>query len=148
MSMKIIVGADHAGYALKEHLKKVLAHWRYFDVVDLGTNSDASVDYPDYAAAVARAVVEHGEGTLGLLVCGTGIGMAIAANKVKGARAAACSDPFSAQMARQHNDANVLCIGARVVGPGTAEMAVKLFLECGFEGGRHERRVEKIKALE
>lgn len=148
--MKVILGSDHAGFRLKELLKPVLAEAGH-EVEDLGAHSEASVDYPDVAAAVARRVVaERGAGrdTFGVLVCGTGIGVSIAANKVHGVRAARCDEPYSARMTRAHNDANVLCLGERVIGPGLAAETVLAFLAAPFEGGRHERRVRKIEALE
>ena len=144
--MKIAAGADHAGYRLKEHLVgmvETLGH----QVTNLGTQSEESVDYPDFAAKVASAVAD-GRADLGLLVCGTGIGVAIAANKVDGIRAATCNDLFTSQMSRAHNDANVLTLGARVVGEGLAEDIVRTFLETEYQAGRHQRRVEKIRALE
>ena len=115
--------------------------------MDLGTYSSESVDYPDFGAAVARSVVA-GETDLGVCVCGTGIGVSIAANKIDGARAAVVHDVTSARLAREHNDANVACFGARLVGPAVATEALDAFLESGFEGGRHRKRVEKITALE
>ncbi|RME24887.1 MAG: ribose 5-phosphate isomerase B [Deltaproteobacteria bacterium] len=143
--MRIAAGSDHAGLDLKlllvEHLRK-LGH----EVEDLGTHSAESCDYPDYAAAVARAV-QAGDADQGLLVCGTGVGMAIAANKLPGVRAAVVSDTFSAHATRQHNDANVLCLGQRVVGPGLALDILDAWLAARFEGGRHQRRVDKIEAL-
>jgi len=145
--MRVILGSDHAGFALKEHLKGRLAEWGHA-VEDLGTHSTESADYPDYAAAVGRRVVEERGGALGVLVCGTGIGVSIAANKIDGVRAARADDPYSAGMARAHNDANVLCVGARVVGSGVAEATVRAFLDTAFEGGRHQRRVDQIAALE
>lgn len=144
--MRLAIGSDHAGYAAKEHLKRWLGEHGH-DVVDLGTHGGASVDYPDFAAQVGRSVVE-GEAPLGLLVCGTGIGMSIAANKIAGIRAAHCTDSYQARMARQHNDANVLCFGARVTGLGVMEDALEAFLGHAFEGGRHAARVEKIQGLE
>ena len=144
--MKIAVGADHAGFRLKGHLARMLKS-RGFRVHDLGTFSEQSVDYPDYAAAVASEVAA-GEADRGLLVCGTGVGVAIAANKLEGIRAATCNDLFTAQKSREHNDANVLAIGARVVGEGLAEDIVQTFLETDFAAGRHQRRVEKIHRLE
>jgi ribose 5-phosphate isomerase B len=117
------------------------------DVVDLGTCSPESVDYPDYGAAVARSVAA-GESDLGVCVCGTGIGISIAANKIDGARAAVVHDVTSARLAREHNDANIVCFGARLVGPAVATEALDAFLQSEFEGGRHLRRVEKITALE
>ena len=144
--MKIAIGADHAGFEAKEHLKRWLAEHGH-EAIDLGTQGTASVDYPDFAAKVAKSVVA-GDAPLGLLICGTGIGMSIAANKFAGIRAAHCTDCFQARMARQHNDANVLCLGERVTGVGVAASIVKAFLETPFEGGRHGRRVDLIRALE
>ena len=142
MPKTLIVGSDHAGLELKRELLGVAAELGY-EVVDIGTHTSDSTDYPDYAHQVASAV-GRGEG-LGLLVCGTGIGMSMAANRHPGVRAAVCSDVFSASMTRQHNDANVLCIGARVVGAGLAAEVLKAFLSASFEGGRHERRVNKLE---
>ncbi|MFA9411719.1 MAG: ribose 5-phosphate isomerase B [Deltaproteobacteria bacterium] len=142
MPKTLIVGSDHAGLELKRELLGVAAELGY-EVVDIGTHTSDSTDYPDYAHQVASAV-GRGEG-LGLLVCGTGIGMSMAANRHAGVRAAVCGDVFSASMTRQHNDANVLCIGARVVGGGLAAEILKAFLSASFEGGRHERRVNKIE---
>jgi ribose 5-phosphate isomerase B len=141
MANVLIVGSDHAGLELKRELVAVATDLGY-EVRDLGTHTSDSTDYPDYAHQVARAVAA-GEG-LGLLVCGTGLGMSMAANRHPGVRAAACGDVFSASMTRQHNDANVLCIGSRVVGVGLAAEILKAFLGASFEGGRHERRVNKI----
>jgi ribose 5-phosphate isomerase B len=142
MAKTLIVGSDHAGLDLKRELLGVAAELGY-EVVDIGTHSADSTDYPDYAHQVANAVAA-GEG-LGLLVCGTGLGMSMAANRHPGVRAALCGDVFSASMARRHNDANVLCIGARVLGAGLAAEIVKTFFTAGFEGGRHGRRVNKIE---
>jgi len=144
--MKWAVGADHAGYTAKEHLMRWLVEHGH-DVNDLGTHGSESVDYPDFAGRVARAVAA-GEAACGLLVCGSGIGMSIAANKVHGIRAAHCTDCYQARVARQHNDANVLCLGALVSGLGVMEDTLRAFLENGFDGGRHVARVEKIKSLE
>jgi ribose 5-phosphate isomerase B len=144
--MRWYAGADHAGFHLKDALVTALRGLGD-EVVDLGTRSPESVDYPDFAEEVGMAVAGE-PGTFGLLVCGTGIGVSIAANKVKGIRAAVVSDTFSAQMARIHNDANVLCLGERVVGLGVAESLVRAFREAAFAGGRHQKRVDKIKALE
>lgn len=144
--MRIAIGADHAGYELKEFLEQALAKAGH-EVSDLGTHSIESVDYPDFAAAVGRAVAS-GEADLGILVCGTGIGMSIAANKVRGVRAAHCASPFDALFARRHNDANVLCLGSRVLAPEYAEAIARVFVGEPFEGGRHARRVEKIAGLE
>ena len=142
MPKTLIVGSDHAGLELKRALLGVAAELGY-EVVDIGTHTSDSTDYPDYAHQVASAVA-RGEG-LGLLVCGTGLGMSMAANRHAGVRAAVCGDVFSASMTRQHNDANLLCIGSRVVGPGLAAEILKAFLTASFEGGRHERRVNKIE---
>jgi ribose 5-phosphate isomerase B len=143
---KLIAGSDHAGLALRGEAVKA-AKAAGLEVEDLGPFSGESVDYPDYARAVAEAVAA-GRARVGLLVCGTGIGMSIAANKVKGIRAAHCTTEFEARMARAHNDANVLCLGERVIGLGLGAAIVKAFLETQFEGGRHARRVEKMKDLE
>jgi len=144
--MRIAVGADHAGYDVKEHLASLLASLGH-EVVDQGAFSAESVDYPDFAAAVAKAVA-GGETDRGLLVCGTGIGVAIAANKIDGVRAATCNDLFTAQKSREHNDANILTIGARIVGLGLAEALVRTFFSTDFAAGRHQKRVEKIHLLE
>ena len=144
--MKIAIGADHAGYRLKQHLARFLEQ-RAYQVEDQGTFSDESVDYPDFAAAVSEEVAT-GRADFGLLVCGTGIGVAIAANKVDGIRAATCNDLFTAEKAREHNDANVLTIGARVIGDGLAEDIVERFMTTAFAAGRHQRRVDKIRTLE
>ena len=146
MADKVIAGSDHAGLALRAEAGKV-AQAAGLEVQDLGPFTGDSVDYPDYARQVAEAVAA-GRARLGILVCGTGIGMSIAANKVKGVRAAHCATEFEARMARAHNDANVLCIGERVVGLGLGGAVVKAFLETPFEGGRHQRRVQKIADLE
>ena len=143
---KVVIGCDHAGYELKikviEHLKA-----RGFDLLDVGTDSTASCDYPLFARDLCRALQE-GKAELGILICGTGIGMSIAANKCKGIRACACYDTFSATLTRNHNDANVLCFGARVVGEGLAYDLVDAFLDASFEGGKHQRRVDLITAIE
>lgn len=144
--MKIAIGADHAGYQLKEHLARFLEHQGH-QVEDQGTFSEESVDYPECAAAVAGEVAA-GKADRGLVVCGTGVGVAIAANKVDGIRAATCNDLFTARKSREHNDANVLTLGARVVGEGLAEDIVQSFMEADFEAGRHQRRVDQIQALE
>jgi ribose 5-phosphate isomerase B len=140
----IAIASDHAGFALKEALKLALGRWGVaFE--DLGTKSEASTDYPDYAHAVASGV-EQGRYRLGVLVCGTGLGMSMAANRHRGVRAAVCTEAYAARMTRQHNDANVLCLGSRIVGPGLAEEILKTFLEGSFEGGRHAGRVAKIES--
>jgi ribose 5-phosphate isomerase B len=140
--MRIAIGADHAGFALKERLRERLASAGH-ELRDVGTHSEASTDYPDYAQRVAAAVA-GGEVDRGLLVCGTGVGMAIAANRRRGVRAVAASDLFTTRLSRQHNDANVLALGSRIVAPALAEEIVDLFLATPFEGGRHERRVKKM----
>lgn len=144
--MRLAIGSDHAGYEAKERLKRWLVD-RGHEVEDVGTDGTASVDYPDFAAQVARRVAAD-EADLGVLVCGSGIGMSIAANKIRGVRAAVCTDPYSARLARGHNDANVLCLGARVTGDGLMEDVLDVFLTGSFDGGRHARRVEKIEKLE
>lgn len=144
--MRIGIGADHAGYALKEHLigaLKALGH----EAVDFGTDSEESVDYPPIMAAVGRAVVA-GEVERGIVLGGSGQGEQIAANKVRGVRAALCNDLYTARLSRAHNDANVLALGARVVGSGLAEEILELWLAAPFDGGRHARRVEQIGAIE
>lgn len=147
MAEKVAIGCDHAGFALKGAVIRHLEAEGY-EVKDVGTYSDESCDYPDIASALCAEVVS-GECAKGILICGTGIGMSMAANKVRGIRAACCSDTFSARFTRLHNDANVLCIGARVVGEGLALDLCDLFLSTPFENsGNHPRRVEKIAALE
>jgi ribose 5-phosphate isomerase B len=143
---RIIMGSDHAGYNLK---LKVKAHLeaRGFEVVDVGTNTPESCNYTVYADALCKAITA-GEADLGILVCGTGIGMSIAANKHKGIRAACCENTFSARMTRMHNDANVLCFGERVIGYGLACDMVDLFVDTPFEGGRHQARVDDLNALD
>ena len=144
--MKIAVGADHAGFEVKEQIKKQLAEMN-LEVEDLGTNSLESVDYPDFGAAVGQAVAS-GKADEGIVVCGSGIGIAIAANKIHGIRAAQAWNEETARLARQHNDANVLSIGARVIPEAEIPKIVKAWFDAKFEGGRHERRVEKISELE
>jgi ribose 5-phosphate isomerase B len=142
----IALGADHAGYELKEALKGWLINQGYH-VLDLGTHSTESVDYPDYAALVGESVADH-KVERGLLVCGTGIGMAMAANKVPGVRAALCGDLYTARMSREHNDANVLVLGGRLMGAEMAADILRAWLETDFAGGRHARRVHKITDIE
>lgn len=144
--MRVFVGADHAGYELKEQVKAVLAE-RGVDFVDVGTDGPASVDYPDYGAAVARAV-STGEAERGIVICGTGIGMSIVANKFPGVRAGLCNDLYSARMCREHNDCNVLVLAARVVDYELAPDLIRVWLDTPFGGARHARRVAKIDALE
>lgn len=142
----IALGSDHGGFALKQEIMKHLDE-KHLAYKDFGTFTEESCDYPVYGLAVAKAVVS-GECERGILVCGTGIGMSMAANKVKGIRAAVCGDCFSAEMTRKHNNANVLCLGARTVGPGLALMIVDTFLENEFEGGRHANRVALLGDIE
>lgn len=144
---KIIAFAcDHGGYILKD---AVIAHIKAkgYEVLDFGTDSSARCEYPDHGEPAARAVAE-GKADLGILICGTGIGMSLVANKVHGIRAACCSEPYSAKLTRNHNNANMLCFGARVVGEGTALMIVDAFLDSEFEGGRHADRVARIAEIE
>jgi len=144
--MRLVVGSDHAGYGLKEYLKPIIAGWGH-EIRDVGCYCEAPVDYPGIAEEVVLHI-KSGTADLGLLLCGTGQGMAIAANKVPGIRAAVCHDEFSARAAREHNNVNILALGARVVGSGVAESIVKSFLESKFAGGRHQRRLDLIKELE
>jgi len=144
--MRIALGSDHGGFELKEAIKGKLSE-KSMDFKDFGTLNSDSVDYPDFAEKVAEAVAS-GEFDQGILCCGTGIGISIAANKIPGIRAALCGDCFSARMAREHNNANILCMGGRVIGIGLALEIVETWLEAGFQGGRHQRRVDKIAALE
>ena len=142
----LAIGSDHGGFALKQ---EVMEHLREKGVEykDFGTYTEESCDYPEFGEAVARAVAS-GECERGIAICGTGIGISIAANKVRGVRAAVCGDCYSAEMTRRHNDANILCMGARVVGSGLAMKIVDVFLDTPFEGGRHARRVAKIHEIE
>jgi len=144
--MRIALGADHAGVHLKADIKKFLDE-RGVPYTDLGTNTTDSVDYPDFAEAVAHAVAD-GSHDRGLLFCGSGIGMAMAANKVPGVRAASVVDDVSTRLSREHNDANVLALGERMTPPETARQLVATFLDTPFAGGRHQRRVDKISALD
>lgn len=144
--MKIGIGSDHGGYRLKESIKAYLDE-KEIAYIDYGVDREESVDYPDYGAKVARAVVAK-EVDRGIVVCGTGIGISIAANKVKGARCALCSNEFEARMARAHNDANLLALGGRVIGEELANAIVEEYLNGEFEAGRHERRVNKIMEIE
>lgn len=144
--MRVAIGADHAGFTLKEHLKASLVALGH-QVDDLGTHSDASVDYPPICAAVGRAVV-NGRADRGIMLGGSGQGEQIAANKIRGVRAAVCNDLYTARMSRLHNDANVLTMGGRIVANGLAEEILKLWLDTPFEGGRHQRRIDQISDLE
>lgn len=144
--MKLAIASDHGGFALKELLKNHLEE-RQAAVMDCGTDSEASCDYPDFAEKACR-LVQEGKADFAVLICGTGIGMSMSANKMDGIRAALCGETFSAHFTRAHNDANVLCLGARVTGPGLAEMILDTFLDTPFEGGRHQRRIDKIADIE
>ncbi|WP_028842391.1 ribose 5-phosphate isomerase B [Thermodesulfovibrio yellowstonii] len=144
--MKIAIGSDHAGFELKELISQIVEDTGH-EIIDMGTGSSCSVDYPDYAEAVAQAVSD-GKAERGILICGTGIGMSIVANKFKNVRAALCNDLFTAKMSRLHNDANILCMGARVIGKGLAIEIVKTWLSTPFEAERHLKRVEKINIIE
>ena len=144
--MKIAIGNDHVAVELKNHITKYVEAKGY-EVVNFGTDSSESCDYPVYGEKVARAVAS-GECDLGILICGTGIGISLAANKVKGIRAAVCSEPYSARLTRQHNNANIIAFGARVVGQAMAEMIVDEFLNAEYEGGRHQNRLNKIEKIE
>ena len=144
--MRIAIGADHAGFVLKQHLVTVLKALGH-EVDDRGTHSDAPVDYPEVCAVVGREVVA-GRADRGIVLGGSGQGEQIAANKVRGVRAALCNDLYTARLSREHNDANVLSMGGRIVAPGLADEIVKLWLNTAFEGGRHQRRLDQIAALE
>ena len=144
--MRIAVGADHAGYLLKEHLKQTLVRLGH-DVEDFGTHSEQTVDYPPICAAVGRAVVS-GRFERGIVIGGSGQGEQIAANKVPGIRAALCHDLFTARLSRQHNDANVLTMGGRIVAPALADEILGVWLATAFEGGRHQRRIDQLAELE
>jgi len=144
--MRIAIGSDHRGFAFKEGLKELLGELGH-EWVDFGCHGEEPVDYPDVAQPLAEAVA-RGEFDGGILICGSGIGMSIAANKVKGVRAALCHDTWAGRRAREHNDANVLCLGSWCVGRGVAEDIVRAFLAAKFEGGRHASRLDKIKAME
>lgn len=144
--MKIAIGNDHVAVDMKNHIKKYLEEKGY-EVINFGTDSTDRCDYPVYGKRVAEAVA-RGECERGILICGTGIGISLAANKVKGIRAAVCSEAYSARLARQHNDANIIAFGARVVGEATAEMLVAEFLSTEYEGGRHQNRIDMITAIE
>lgn len=144
--MKIVIGNDHTAVELKNHIKEFLENKGY-DVTDFGTSSGERTDYPIYGYKVARSVADK-EFDFGILICGTGIGISLAANKVKGIRAAVCSEPYSARLTRAHNNANIIAFGARVVGPSMAEMIVEEFLTTEYEGGRHQKRIDMISDIE
>ena len=141
--MKFYIACDHAGFNIKDKVKEIVEGLGHA-IVDLGTNSNERVDYPDFAHKLSLEVLK-GEGSYGILICGTGIGMSLAANKHKGIRAALCHDAYTAKMARAHNDANVLCFGERVVGLGVIESIIESWCNTSFEGGRHANRVKKIE---
>lgn len=143
--MKIVMGSDHAGYSLKEEMKTYLTEKGY-EILDVGTYSTESVDYPDFGHAAGRLVAQ-GKCERGIVICGSGIGISIAANKVRGVRCALCSEPLSAQLCRQHNDANMIAMGARLIGTDMAKKLVDIFLETPFLGERHARRCEKIEEV-
>lgn len=145
--MKITIGSDHGAVELKDEVKKVLAEFDGVEVKDVGTFDTTSVDYPDIAEKVCADVVS-GESERGIVLCGTGIGISIAANKIHGIRCALCNDVYSARMSREHNNANVLAMGGRVIGFGSASEIVRVWITTDFAGDRHERRVNKIMALE
>ena len=144
--MKIAIGNDHVAVGMKNHITEYLTAKGY-EIVNFGTDTSERCDYPVYDKKVAEAVVS-GECELGILICGTGIGISVVANKVKGIRAAVCSEPYSARLTRQHNNANIIAFGARVVGEATAEMIVDEFLNAEYEGGRHQTRIDMISAIE
>ena len=144
--MKIAIGNDHTAVEMKNHIVKYLEEKGY-ELVNFGTDTEDRVDYPVYGKRVADAVAS-GECELGILICGTGIGISLAANKVKGIRAAVCSEAYSAELTRRHNNSNIIAFGARVVGPATAETIVDAFLNAEYEGGRHAARVDMISAIE
>ena len=144
--MKIAIGNDHSAVEMKNEIKAFLESKGY-EVIDEGTNTTESCDYPIYGEKVGRAVVD-GEADLGIAICGTGLGISLAADKVKGVRACVCSEPYTARMSRQHNNCNVLCFGARVIGIELAKMIVEEWLNTPFEGGRHQRRVDMIMDIE
>lgn len=145
--MKWFAGSDHAGLTLKRLLVDKLIELGD-EVIDVGTTTEASVDYPEFGAEVGRRVAAAAGSALGLVVCGSGIGISIAANKIAGVRCAVVHDAYTAELARQHNNANVIALGARVIGPGVAEGAVRVFRDTAFLGGRHQRRVDQLGALD
>ncbi len=142
--MKIFIGTDHAGFSIKQEVINILKNLNC-ETIDIGCFDDSSVDYPDFAHEVAKQVLANKD-SFGVLICGTGIGISIAANKHKGIRAALCHDSFTASMARAHNNANILAFGQRVVGLGVIEDMLNAFLNTPYEGGRHEHRISKIEA--
>lgn len=144
--MKIAIGNDHVAYQMKLHIAGYLKA-RGCEIVDFGTNDEERTDYPIYGKKVAEAVASK-ECDFGVLICGTGVGISISANKIKGIRAVVCSEPYSAKLAREHNDANIVAFGARVIGTATAEMILDEFLNASYEGGRHQKRLDMISQIE
>ena len=144
--MKIAIGNDHTAIEMKQEIQKFLEEQGY-EVLNLGTDEAVSCDYPIYGEKVGRAVVD-GQADLGIAICGTGVGISLAANKVKGVRACVCSEPYTAKLSRMHNDSNVLAFGARVIGVEMAKMITQAWLDASFEGGRHQRRVDMIMDIE
>ena len=144
--MKVAIGSDHAGFNMKQYLLKELTALGY-EMIDCGTDSEVSVDYPDYAGKVCTHI-KNNDAQFGILICSTGIGVSIAANKIRGIRAALCHDTFSARRAREHTDANILCMGEWAIGQGSAREIVKTYLTSEFVGGRHARRLEKMLVIE
>lgn len=144
--MNIAIGSDHIGYPLKNHIISYLSEKGY-ECTDFGTDDEERTDYPIYGKKVAEAIMS-GKYEKGILICGTGVGISISANKVKGIRAVVCSEPYSARLARQHNNANIVAFGARVIGSATAEMIVDEFLSAEYEGGRHQKRIDMIAEIE
>jgi ribose 5-phosphate isomerase B len=144
--MKFAIGSDHRGFQAKEHVKQFLAEMGH-QVLDCGTHSDAPTDYPDYAVPVCKAI-QDGKAERGVLLCGSGLGMSMTANKMRGIRAALCHDELTAEMSRRHNDANVLCLGGDLLGDELIRRIVEIWVRTNFEGGRHERRVKKIMKTE
>ncbi|BDU50434.1 ribose 5-phosphate isomerase B [Haliovirga abyssi] len=144
--MRIVMASDHGGLELKDFIKSYLLGKGY-DILDIGTNSEESVDYPDYGKNAGLKIM-NGEADLGIIMCGSGIGISIAANKVKGIRAALCHDIYTARMCKQHNNANILAMGGRIIGKGLAIEMVETYLNTEFEGGRHQRRIDKIHKIE
>ncbi|WJV61216.1 ribose 5-phosphate isomerase B [Pectobacteriaceae bacterium CE70] len=144
--MKMAIGSDHVGFDMKSGIIKYLSS-QGIEVIDVGTNSSTRTDYPIYARKVAESIIA-GEVELGILICGTGIGISIAANKMTGIRAVACSEPYSAKLSREHNNTNILAMGARVIGSEMAKMIIDQWLSARFEGGRHQERIDQISAIE
>ncbi|WJV52497.1 ribose 5-phosphate isomerase B [Pectobacteriaceae bacterium CE90] len=144
--MKMAIGSDHVGFDMKNDIIQYLSS-QGIEVIDVGTNASTRTDYPIYARKVAESIIA-GEAELGILICGTGIGISIAANKMTGIRAVACSEPYSAKLSREHNNTNILAMGARVIGSEMAKMIIDQWLSAHFEGGRHQERLDQISAIE